>query len=188
MGNMASVKRHGNKWRIEFIDRNNNLSQETTPWSLPSQKKLAQNHANYREAEERFWYEHYQNDLWNFWTKRGRDLDFLFSLLKHESDLKLKDFTVLLELAGIEYVSPERATRTLEKEMRRKPRKRRLNRKYSYSGESLTISEWARKVELPVKTLRMRIERGMELERAIKTPIMNRREIGKIYGPRRWKK
>lgn len=193
---MASVESHGNKWRIRYVDRHNKTVTQATPWSLPCQKTLAQNHANYVEAEERFWYEHQTHNTWNFWTQRKRDVHFLYSLLDHKTDLKISDFKILLELASVEYLEPDQAIRTLEKESRSKPKpkpktppkRRRLNPRYSYQGETLTLSEWSHQTGISVKTLRMRVARGMSFDKAITTPVMSRKEIGQKYGPRRWNK
>jgi hypothetical protein len=44
------------------------------------------------------------------------------------------------------------------------------NKKYSFNGASLTLSEWARQLDITRESLRDRIKSGWSLERALTTP------------------
>ena len=44
---------------------------------------------------------------------------------------------------------------------------RRNNVRYTFEGESLTASEWARRIGIPLKTLGWRLKAGWELSRAL---------------------
>lgn len=46
----------------------------------------------------------------------------------------------------------------------------RSNRLFTHNGETLTMAQWARKVNMPYKLLKQRIRQGMEFERALTQP------------------
>ena len=45
-------------------------------------------------------------------------------------------------------------------------------RYYTYLGETLTISQWARKCDINRQTLYSRLKRGMDIEEALTTPVV----------------
>jgi hypothetical protein len=55
---------------------------------------------------------------------------------------------------------------------------RRTNRLIAYRGETRTISDWARLLQIRHDTIRHRLERGWSFERSVETPIEK-------YKPRR---
>lgn len=51
---------------------------------------------------------------------------------------------------------------------------KRVNRRITFNGETLTISQWAEKLNLPYETLMYRLIRRMSLERAMQPMIYSR--------------
>jgi hypothetical protein len=53
---------------------------------------------------------------------------------------------------------------------------RRLGREYEYANMSLTLSEWADYLEIPLEVIKQRLKRGWTIERALTTEVAEKRK------------
>lgn len=47
-------------------------------------------------------------------------------------------------------------------------------KEYTYKGKTMILSEWSRELDIPESTLMRRLERGWSVERALRTPLIEK--------------
>jgi len=169
---MATViHKSAGSFYARWYRRNGTLHEEATGIY---EREAALLEANRREARERFWEEN-EAGVWAALAALDLSPRFCHKVFTHRAHITFSAFRALLQTAQIKFAAPGRWR---DRVKRPAPTARR----FAYRGAQRTVPEI---VELsgskvPASAVRWRLYKGWDLAKALRVPLMTRREVASL--------